>query len=133
MLGSVPHGRVNACCIKSLREKEAVDSADCRGILERLIVAHAFVERLLNQGVFVELSEHLCHRGASQLACDAKGIQLAQRSTPPVPFDEGLCPRARQGGPGVIEGAFPAKSGNSLFDLGRIELAACESRPHLRF
>jgi hypothetical protein len=77
MRGSVPHGRVNAGCIKSLREKEAVDSADGRGILERLIVADAPVERLLNQGVFVELSEHLCHRGASHLTRNAKGIQLA--------------------------------------------------------
>ncbi len=133
MSGSVPHRRVNAGCVESLREQIAVGSSDRGRVVQRLVVANPLVESLLNQRVFVELAKHLGHRRAGHVAGNAEGSELTERPQPPVPLDERFSPCAGPRGPRVVQGAFPAQPGDGCVDLSPVECATPEPRPHLRF
>jgi hypothetical protein len=75
--GTAPDRGIYTSRVESLREQVPVNAPYGRRFLERDIVPQAPGERLLDQEVFVEVSEDLCDGRARDVPRDAESFDLS--------------------------------------------------------
>jgi len=119
--------------VESLREQVPVNAPFGRCFLERDIVPQPPGERLLDQEVFVEVSEDLRDGRARDVARDAERFDLSQCPQSSMALDVRFRSRADQRGSPIVQGAFALQAGDRYIDVVRLELAPREARANLRF
>lgn len=95
-------------------------------------VAHAFLERLLEQRRLVDLTEHFGDGGPRNVAGDAERFDLTDYPGAAALPDLRLGTRAGERNPAVVERTLLAQPLHGLVYLFRIELPPHETRPKLR-
>src|SRR5688572_24388446 len=141
VLQSAPDGRMHAARVKPLGDQVAIQSPrqralNCGALPGRRLRrrrAQLAVQRLHDQGIFVQVPEDFGDGRPRQLAIDAERLDRAQRAPPAVALHVRFGPRAGQRRAPVVERALLLQAGDCCVDLSGRELAASQSRPHLRF
>ena len=119
--------------VESLREQVPVNAPHGRRFLERDIAPQPPGERLLDQEVFVEVSEDLRDGRARDVARDAERFDLSQCPQSSMALDVRLRSGAGQRRSAIVQGAFALQAGDRCIDVVRLELAPHEARADLGF
>ena len=120
---TAPDGGIHAGRVESLCEQVPVDSSRGGRFLERHVRPKPPVECLLDQEVFIEVSEDLRDGRSRHVTRDAEALDLPQRPQPSMTLDVRLRSRAGQRGAAVVQGVLALQAGDSCLDVVRFELA----------
>ena len=129
---TISYGGMYTGRVESLRKQVPVHAPHGSRFLERCVVSQPPLECLLDQKVFIEVSEDLRDGRSSHVACDANRLDLSQRSQPSMTLDVRFRPREGQCGAAVVQRALVSQAGDSRLDVVRIEPAPRKARTDLR-
>ena len=132
MLDSRFEGRRHTVGLEALPDEIAEHASCAWRIVESDAATQPPIERLFQQGRFVELGEHLDHGRTRDVAGDPQGFNLAEHASPPALPDTNFGARAGQRYPAIVERPFVEQAVNRLVNLPGLELAPRKTRPQLR-
>lgn len=128
---AVSYGGMYAGRVESLRKQVPVHAPHGSRFLERYVMSQPPLECLLDQKVFIEVSENLRDGRSRHVACDADRLDLSQRSQSSMTLNVRFRPREGQRGSAVVQRALVSQAGDSRLDVVWFEPAPREARTDL--